>query len=187
MKRKRNGETKKGGKEKIEEVWRTRRRRVCDSVAQVRDDSLYLVALIVPSSPLLNSQPATAIIRVLPRGVYVLLIMPDISSRRCSIPLGPSGAPHSVPFPLPRTSTLAISNSLLCAHACFNSPEKLSTVPPVFLARKIFNPLFLVCPIFPNFPFRRFINFLNHREKYRFVDSIQFIPPPSFLRLTNFF
>lgn len=71
------------------------------------DDSFLRRALIAPSSPLFNSQPATVITRVLPRGVYVLLIMPDISSRRSPPPLSreprfsQSRAPRCAPVRAP--------------------------------------------------------------------------------------
>ena len=76
-----------------------------DSEVQARRRLFLRRALIALSSPLLNSQPATVITRVLPRGVYVLLIMPDISSRRCSAP----------PAPLSRQPRFSQSRAPRCA------------------------------------------------------------------------
>lgn len=76
------------------------------------DSSLYLSALIVPSSPLLNSQPGRLVTRVLPRGVYVLLIMPDISRVR-------RGEDAAHPPPLsPRCIPPALHRAPRCAQMC---------------------------------------------------------------------
>lgn len=118
--------------------------------------------------------------------------MPDISSRRCSIPLGPSTTPfRPLPPPPPPEPRLSQSRTPCCA------PMRASTRPRNFrpflqffsLARSSI-PLPCVFPHFSKFSIPTIKKFLNHREKYRFIDSIRFIPTPSFLlalRLANFF